>query len=223
MTLRNLSGRVRTRFDNLPTDNSEQLAPWGAEPYQGVPSSDNSILFYDTDGVRRFDVPPIFLPGNEIQAEAINEDIEVYHVFVDAIGTNSRFIADTGIRFNPFLNTMYIDDDLEVGQDIRVGGDVVVTGVVTSTSDMRVKENILRMEGALDSLSTFGAYTYNRTDLEGKPRQMGVLAQEIQGIYPELVEEASDGTLSVNYQGLTAVLLGAVKELKAQVDTLKQG
>ena len=45
-------------------------------------------------------------------------------------------------------------------------------------------------------------------------RQIGVIAQEIQAVYPELVMEGADGFLSVNYPKLTAVLLQSVKELK---------
>jgi hypothetical protein len=48
-------------------------------------------------------------------------------------------------------------------------------------------------------------------------RQIGVIAQEIQAVYPELVMEGGNGYLSVNYPKLTAVLLQSVKELKALI------
>jgi hypothetical protein len=48
-------------------------------------------------------------------------------------------------------------------------------------------------------------------------RQVGVIAQEVQSVYPELVNVGGDGHLSVNYPKLTAVLLESVKELKAKV------
>ena len=51
----------------------------------------------------------------------------------------------------------------------------------------------------------------------------GFLAQEVQSVFPELVKTAnnSEGTLSVNYQGMIPVLLNAIKEQQAQIKELK--
>jgi hypothetical protein len=53
--------------------------------------------------------------------------------------------------------------------------------------------------------------------------KIGLLAQEVQSVFPELVKTAnnSDGTLSLNYQGMIPVLLNAIKEQQAQIDELK--
>jgi hypothetical protein len=53
--------------------------------------------------------------------------------------------------------------------------------------------------------------------------KIGLLAQELQTVFPELVKTAnnSDGTLSVNYQGMIPVLLNAIKEQQAQIKELK--
>ena len=51
---------------------------------------------------------------------------------------------------------------------------------------------------------------------------MGVVAQEVQEVIPEVVTEKSDGTLTVNYQAMVGLLIEAVKELKEEIDTLKQ-
>lgn len=215
-----LSGRVKTRFNDLPADNDEFLAEWGAEPYLGVPPDDNSIVFLDSDGTRRFALPPVFLPGNEIQAQSTDVDAEIYHVFVDAIGTNSQFLADTGVRYNPFLDTMYIDQNLVVGNDVSVGNNVSVTGTVTTTSDERVKDNIQEFPketSALDLVKQITGYSYNRTDLEGNPKQYGVIAQEIQRILPDFVQEDGEGKLSVSYNFFIPLLLEAIKELEERV------
>ena len=50
---------------------------------------------------------------------------------------------------------------------------------------------------------------------------MGVIAQEVEAVLPELVAENSEGTKSVAYQKLTAVLIEAVKEQQKQIDELK--
>jgi hypothetical protein len=53
--------------------------------------------------------------------------------------------------------------------------------------------------------------------------KIGLLAQEVQAVFPELVKTAnnSEGTLSVNYQGMIPVLLNAIKEQQAQIKELK--
>ena len=54
--------------------------------------------------------------------------------------------------------------------------------------------------------------------------KIGLLAQEVQKAFPELVKKANDseGTLSVNYQGMIPVLLNAIKEQQAQIKILKK-
>ena len=53
--------------------------------------------------------------------------------------------------------------------------------------------------------------------------KIGLLAQEVQKAFPELVKQAGDaeGTLSVNYQGMIPVLINAIKEQQKQIDELK--
>jgi hypothetical protein len=221
-----LSGRVKTQFDNIPADNDEFLGTQNAEPFLGVPPDDNSLVFFDADGTRRFDVPPVFLPGNEIQAQQINEDIEIYHVFVDGIGTNSRFLADTGIRYNPFLDTMYIDEDLEVGNNLTVGNNIAAVGTITSTSDQSVKTNVetLSPKSCLDTVDSLRPTRYNRTDLPDSPNQYGLIAQEVEKVLPSLVHPSgTEGKLALSYQELIPILIGAIQELSAQVEELKRG
>jgi hypothetical protein len=50
--------------------------------------------------------------------------------------------------------------------------------------------------------------------------QMGVIAQEVETVFPELVETGPDNMKAVNYSGLTAVLIEAVKEQQAQISRL---
>ena len=55
-----------------------------------------------------------------------------------------------------------------------------------------------------------------------KENKIGLLAQEILKVFPELVKEGNDknGTMSVNYQGLIPVLINAIKEQQNQIDEL---
>jgi len=93
-------------------------------------------------------------------------------------------------------------------------------------SDQRLKQDIRPLGGALAAVRQLRGvrYTY-RQDIEGKPlpkgEQVGVLAQEVEKLYPELVSTAPNGYKAVNYSQLTPVLLEALKEQQQQIDTLK--
>jgi hypothetical protein len=102
------------------------------------------------------------------------------------------------------------------------------------TSDARLKKNIVDNTIGLDAITqiqvrNFEYRTKNEvTDLpkdqavEVKGIQLGAIAQEIQAILPECVKTESTGVMSVDTTNLTWYLINAVKELKAEVDSLKQ-
>ena len=88
------------------------------------------------------------------------------------------------------------------GQDVTVNGDVVIS------SDARLKSNIVSLGATLSKLLLIDGKSYEK---DGKQR-IGVLAQEIQEVFPELVTEDDNEMLAVNYQGLVPVLINALKE-----------
>jgi len=94
---------------------------------------------------------------------------------------------------------------------------IVNAGSFTYTSDGRLKKNVVPMDGALDSLDSMRGVYHHWNDDSQPDRAIGVIAQDVQQFYPELVIENSSGLLSVNYPKLAAVLLQSVKELKAMV------
>ncbi|MBL7727637.1 MAG: tail fiber domain-containing protein, partial [Dinghuibacter sp.] len=107
-------------------------------------------------------------------------------------------------------------------------GNAWLQGSLQQNSDMRLKKNIQPLNNALSKISQLNGYTYNWKDNSNTDEQIGLLAQEIQKTYPQLVKESDNGTLSVNYSGMIPVLLQAIKELKKeneeqqkQIDALK--
>ena len=85
-------------------------------------------------------------------------------------------------------------------------------------SDARLKKDVVPLEGALDKIDSIRGVHYHWIDAsQSQSRQVGVIAQEIQAAYPELVMEGGNGFLSVDYPKLTAVLIQSIKELKAMV------
>ena len=98
-------------------------------------------------------------------------------------------------------------------------GDFTAAGNVTAYSDQRIKENIHTIEYAVDRVKALRGVYYTRKDT-GAPG-LGVIAQEMQRVFPEVVQENADGMLSVAYGNLVGVLIEAVKELADRVEELE--
>jgi hypothetical protein len=100
-------------------------------------------------------------------------------------------------------------------------GNVTATGTVTQNSDLRLKTDISSLENTLDKVLRLRGVSYVMKADENKERKIGVIAQELEMEYPELVLTDDQGMKSVAYANLTAVLIEAVKGLKVENDTLK--
>ena len=95
-------------------------------------------------------------------------------------------------------------------------------GSWTSTSDARLKKNIRPLAGALRKLLALRGVTFEYIDpakiheLSGE--RMGVIAQEVEKVFPDWVETGADGYKRVTVRGLEALVVEAVRELKAEQD-----
>jgi Chaperone of endosialidase/GEVED domain len=108
-------------------------------------------------------------------------------------------------------------------------GNVVVTGTVTANgtllnSDARFKTNIITLPNSLNNLLQLRGtqYYFNKQAFPNKnfssEIQMGLIAQEVEKIYPELVSTDKDGYKSVNYVGLMPVMIESIKEQQLQIE-----
>ena len=95
-------------------------------------------------------------------------------------------------------------------------------GTLTQNSDSRLKKNIKAVDHSLAALQNLSGYRYEWKDNQRDPSvQIGLLAQEVKQVFPELVHEDEKGTLSVNYSGLIPVLVNAVKEEAQKIEKLE--
>lgn len=105
---------------------------------------------------------------------------------------------------------------------VNYDGSATLAGDLTVNSDMRLKSNIVSLGNTVSKLLLIDGKSYTMKTNQAIEK-IGLLAQEVQKAFPELVKEAGDeeGTLSVNYQGMIPVLINAIKEQQQQIDELK--
>ena len=105
---------------------------------------------------------------------------------------------------------------------VNYDGSATLAGDLTVNSDMRLKSNIVSLGNTVSKLLLIDGKSYTMKANEAIEK-IGLLAQEVQKAFPELVKESGDeeGTLSVNYQGMIPVLINAIKEQQEQIDELK--
>jgi len=111
---------------------------------------------------------------------------------------------------------------------LYVAGNAYATGNFISGSDRRWKRNIAPLEGSLGKVLQLQGVSYEWRKDEFKDMnfsdglQIGLIAQEVEAVLPELVNTGDDGYKAVAYDKFTAVLIEAVKELKAEKDALER-
>lgn len=107
---------------------------------------------------------------------------------------------------------------------IDINGDSgTITAIsVNQSSDVRLKKDIQTLDNALEKAMKMRGVSYKwKTDVSNENPQIGVIAQEVEKIYPEFVRTDENGMKSVNYAQMTAVLIEAVKELNSEIKDLK--
>jgi len=105
---------------------------------------------------------------------------------------------------------------------LHIFGDVLVTGVTTSTdfnsaSDINLKTNIKTIENPIEKILKINGVTFNWK--KDNRLSVGVIAQEIEEVFPELVQGEDPKT--VNYNGLIALLIECIKEQQVEINILK--
>ena len=103
--------------------------------------------------------------------------------------------------------------------DATVSGGLTVSGDVNVSSDARLKSNIISLGSTLSKLLLIDGKSY--TMINDGDKKIGVLAQDIQKVFPELVSTDDKDMLTVNYQGLVPVLINAIKEQDAKIERLE--
>jgi len=112
---------------------------------------------------------------------------------------------------------------------ISASGDIVAAGDVVAyyLSDTRLKDNVEVIQGSLDKIDSIRGVEFDWNDkspgwARERGHDVGVIAQEVQKVVPEIVVERKSGYLGVDYKRLVPLLIESVKELKEEIEELKK-
>ena len=125
--------------------------------------------------------------------------------------TNTAFVIGNGadgLSQSDAFSVLFSGETV-IGNDLEVKGNVLIS------SDARLKANIVSLGSTLAKLLLIDGKRYTMKK-DGK-QNIGVLAQDIQKVFPELVSTDNRDMLAVNYQGLVPVLINALKEQDAKM------
>jgi Chaperone of endosialidase len=107
---------------------------------------------------------------------------------------------------------------------LTVNGTINVTGDVVAMSDARLKQDVLPIEGALDKVLALQGVTYRMksADPEETGRKIGVIAQEVEAVVPELViTNPISGMKAVAYQNMAGLFIESFKQQQAQLEEMR--
>lgn len=131
------------------------------------------------------------------------------------IVTSQGFVLDNSGSLGVKVN----ESSLPLSYALDVSGSIRASGTVLQSSDERLKENIYPIDNASSRVSQIEGVYFNWKEKEGK--RVGVLAQQVEKVLPEVVSKDNNGYLNVDYGGIVPLLIEAINEQKSIIDDLE--
>jgi hypothetical protein len=192
-----------------------------------ITATSGGIVTYFGDGSKLSNT------GSSISTNTTNQ--AQFITYVTGTGSTSGLgVTTTGLVFNPSSNSLGIGttnptSKLTVQGNISVSGfstfsgNVFVSGIITATdydsaSDIRLKENIQKIDNPIDKIIRIEGVTFDWKS--NNKSSMGVIAQNIEKVLPQLVNGGDSKT--VNYNGIIGLLIECVKTQQEQIDNLNR-
>jgi hypothetical protein len=209
------TARGNLGVDAAGTDNSTNVSLTGTPDYitiSGQVITRNQIdLANDVTGVlpsANLDSDTAHLSGTQTftGAKSFNEAVNINKTTEASSKTSGALIVDGGVG---------------IAKALQVGGDVVAY----ASSDERLKDNIQNIENPIEKVQSLKGVTWDWNDNADEVQQslpnVGVIAQDVEKVLPQLVTDRDNGFKGVDYAKLTGLLIEAVKDQQKQIDELK--
>lgn len=156
-----------------------------------------------------------FYNGSGVLLSRMYADNGTGYFAINTTSSNTERLRIVNSSGNILLGT-----STDNGERLYVGGSIRATGTITANSDITLKKNLAKIENALEKVEQINGYTYEFKEDDSK-RHAGVIAQEIEGVLPEIVNKGNDGLLGVEYGNISALLIEAIKDLKSKNELLE--
>jgi hypothetical protein len=143
-----------------------------------------------------------------------------YRAGQNELGSNKLYIENTNSS-TPLIWGDFNTDSLVINGSERVTGNISYVGTLTDVSDKRLKENIKPISNVLQSTLKINSYSYNLIGDNLKELEYGLIAQEVQELFPDIVKTVNKekGYLGVSYVQLVPILIQALKEQQQLIDS----
>jgi hypothetical protein len=201
----------------LPTDRIFQIGNGHMLNNEIYRSNALTILRNGFTGIGKDAVEPAFLLDVSGRARIRNNGQTAGIYFNNAANEPSGFVG--------MVNDTQIGFFVGGGWKFFVGanGNAALAGALSQNSDRRLKRDIASLPPSLDKINSLKGYHYFWKNVEKDQNlQTGLVAQEVETIFPELVTTDGEGYKSVNYIGLIPHMIESIKELKAEIEMLKK-
>ncbi len=160
------------------------------------------------------------IPNLEIYFQGYGAgDISTSLVAGTVTGQNNQLITENFINNYVGIGTTSPNQKLQVGSS--GDGSVAVANAWNTFSDIRLKKDFEKIPNACAMIDKLNGYYYHWKTGEDHSRQVGVIAQEVERVLPELVKTGDDGIKTVDYPKLTAVLIEASKQHNRDIAAVK--
>jgi len=172
--------------------------------------------------------------GSGLDADLLDGQSSAYYLdgnnFINMPATGVTSVATSnGLTGGTITGTGTLSMSGSYSGTFSVTGEIKATGEVTAYfSDERLKKDIVPIDGALKGVMAMGGYNYKANSLakelgvERTDNQIGLLAQEVEAQFPELVtESALEGYKTIRYDKMVTVLVEAMKEQQAMIEQLQ--
>jgi len=129
---------------------------------------------------------------------------------------HEKYFAQTG---GTISGNVTITGSATVNSAIYGKGDIIAY----HSSDRSLKDNLVPIQNALDKTRTLTGYEFDWNDKQDTytGHDVGIVAQEVEKVLPEVVTEREDGTKAVKYEKIVPLLIESIKELSAKVAKLE--
>ncbi len=141
---------------------------------------------------------------------------------------DNRIVTATGTGGNAEENATFDGSTLAIAGAITATGNISAEGnvIAAASSDLRLKENLQKIDNSLEKVSRLNGYTFTWNEKADKifssKNDVGVVAQEVEEVLPEIVIDRVDGYKAVYYEKLVPLLIESVKELKERIEELEK-